>query len=250
MALLIRIFTFVKSFLYFMSCREFVFRRTVEVFFGQLEAPPLELELIIIYIGRGEERKYYFCFVLKLKILRFYCLCGSGSVIEGKKGCISECGFECCTCAVRYPQSADHCLAAGGEYPDGSASRAMWRYDPVLNTWHEMAPMNVCRYHLLNRFRYKCFSLGQCFSSGLHVHEGNNHLKGHGNEADFPRFLHKSARHRSLTLHFEPFRFWLGIRGDIRNQKTTLRLIESGRRRLSHSASWGVVDSPTRLLNV
>ena len=36
----------------------------------------------------------------------------------------------------------------GGEYPDGSASRAMWRYDPVLNAWHEMAGMNVCRYVL------------------------------------------------------------------------------------------------------
>jgi hypothetical protein len=30
------------------------------------------------------------------------------------------------------------------------------------------------------------------------------HLKGHGNEADFLGFLHKSVRH---TLHFEPFRF-------------------------------------------
>jgi hypothetical protein len=47
-------------------------------------------------------------------------------------------------------------------------------------------------------------------------------LKGHGNEADFLGFLHKSVRHRSLTLHFEPFRFWLWIRGGIRNQKTTL----------------------------
>ncbi len=44
-------------------------------------------------------------------------------------------------------------------------------------------------------------------------------LKGHGNEADFLGALHKSVRHRSLTLHFEPFRFWLRIRGDIRNQK-------------------------------
>jgi N-acetylneuraminic acid mutarotase len=34
---------------------------------------------------------------------------------------------------------------AGGEYPDGSASRAMWRFDPALNAWHEMAGMNVCR---------------------------------------------------------------------------------------------------------
>ena len=49
-------------------------------------------------------------------------------------------------------------------------------------------------------------------------------LKGHGNEVDFLGFLHKSVRHRSLTLHFEPFRFWLRIRGDIRNRKTTSRL--------------------------
>jgi hypothetical protein len=33
------------------------------------------------------------------------------------------------------------------------------------------------------------------------------YLKGLGNEADFLGFLHKSVRHRSLTLHFEPFRF-------------------------------------------
>ncbi len=45
-------------------------------------------------------------------------------------------------------------------------------------------------------------------------------LKGHGNEADFLRFLHKSVRHRSLTLHFEPFRFLLRIRGDICYRKT------------------------------
>ncbi len=45
-------------------------------------------------------------------------------------------------------------------------------------------------------------------------------LRGHGNEADFLRFLHISVRHRFLTLHFEPFRFWLWICGDIRNRKT------------------------------
>ncbi len=55
-------------------------------------------------------------------------------------------------------------------------------------------------------------------------------LKGHGNEADFLGFLHKSVRHRSLTLHFEPFRFWLRIRGDIRNRKMTPRLAKSGSR--------------------
>jgi hypothetical protein len=42
-------------------------------------------------------------------------------------------------------------------------------------------------------------------------------LKGHGNEADFLGFLQKLVPHRSLTLPFEPFRFWLRIRGDIRN---------------------------------
>jgi hypothetical protein len=44
-------------------------------------------------------------------------------------------------------------------------------------------------------------------------------LKGHDSEADFLGFLHKLVKHRSLTLHFEPFRFWLRIRGDIRNRK-------------------------------
>jgi hypothetical protein len=51
-------------------------------------------------------------------------------------------------------------------------------------------------------------------------------LKGHGNEADFLGFLQKLGPHRSLTLSFEPFRFWLQIRGDIRNRKTTPRLAE------------------------
>jgi hypothetical protein len=58
-------------------------------------------------------------------------------------------------------------------------------------------------------------------------------LKGHGNEADFLGFLQKLVPHRSLTLPFEPFQFWLRIRGDIRNQKTTLRLGESESRLLN-----------------
>ncbi|XP_063244711.1 uncharacterized protein LOC134545858 isoform X3 [Bacillus rossius redtenbacheri] len=37
---------------------------------------------------------------------------------------------------------------AGGEFPDGSASRSMWRYDPVLDVWQEMAPMLVPRSEL------------------------------------------------------------------------------------------------------
>ncbi len=71
-------------------------------------------------------------------------------------------------------------------------------------------------------------------------------LKGHGNEADFLGFLQKLGPHRSLTLPFEPFRFWLRIRGDIRNLKTTPRLSKSASRRLSDLASRGVADSPTR----
>uniref|UniRef100_A0A3B4GSV7 Kelch-like protein 20 n=1 Tax=Pundamilia nyererei TaxID=303518 RepID=A0A3B4GSV7_9CICH len=38
---------------------------------------------------------------------------------------------------------------AGGEFPDGSASREMWRYDPCFDSWMEMAPMNVARSELL-----------------------------------------------------------------------------------------------------
>jgi hypothetical protein len=61
------------------------------------------------------------------------------------------------------------------------------------------------------------------------------HIKGHGNEADFPRFLHESVWRWSLTLHFEPFWFWLRIHEDIRNRKTTPRLGESESRLLNVS---------------
>jgi hypothetical protein len=75
-------------------------------------------------------------------------------------------------------------------------------------------------------------------------------LKGHVNEADFLGFLQKLVPHRSLTLLIEPFRFWLRIRGDIRNRKKTLRLGESGSRLLNVSkenlASRRVRDSSTR----
>ena len=37
---------------------------------------------------------------------------------------------------------------AGGEFPDGSASREMWRYDPCFDSWLEMAPMHVARSEL------------------------------------------------------------------------------------------------------
>ncbi|XP_047111182.1 kelch-like protein 12 [Schistocerca piceifrons] len=37
---------------------------------------------------------------------------------------------------------------AGGEFPDGNASRSVWRYDPILDHWQEMAPMLVPRSEL------------------------------------------------------------------------------------------------------
>ncbi len=37
---------------------------------------------------------------------------------------------------------------SGGEYPDGSASKAVWRYDPRINVWQEMASMNTPRSEL------------------------------------------------------------------------------------------------------
>jgi hypothetical protein len=71
-------------------------------------------------------------------------------------------------------------------------------------------------------------------------------LKGHGNEADFLGFLQKMVPHRSLTLPFEPFRFWLRICGDIHNRKTTPQLGESASQQLFYSASQEVADTPTR----
>ena len=55
-------------------------------------------------------------------------------------------------------------------------------------------------------------------------------LKGIWQRGGFSEvFLQKSVRHRFLTLKFEPFRFGLRIRGDIRNRKTTRRVGESTR---------------------
>jgi hypothetical protein len=85
-------------------------------------------------------------------------------------------------------------------------------------------------------------------------------LKGHGNEADFLGFLQKLVPHESLTPPFEPFRFWLRIRGDIRIRKTTLRyhqyresptprISDTGSRQLPASLIRGVTDTESRLLN-
>ncbi len=59
-------------------------------------------------------------------------------------------------------------------------------------------------------------------------------LKGHGNEAEFLGFLQKLVPHRSLTLPFEPFQFWLRIRHWF--IKSLKKLVSIG----------NLVDSPTR----
>lgn len=36
----------------------------------------------------------------------------------------------------------------GGEFPDGTASRSLWKYNPCLDRWAELAAMNTCRSEL------------------------------------------------------------------------------------------------------
>jgi hypothetical protein len=84
-------------------------------------------------------------------------------------------------------------------------------------------------------------------------------LKGHGNEADFLRFLHKSVPHESLTLSFKLFRFCLRIRKKfIIEKRATDRVRESALKclkekpheseslQLSELPSQGVADSDSR----
>jgi hypothetical protein len=68
-------------------------------------------------------------------------------------------------------------------------------------------------------------------------------LKGHGNEADFLGFSQKLVPHESLILPFEPFRFLLRIRGDIRIQKPLPAITDTGSRRLHVSVIRRVADS-------
>ena len=53
---------------------------------------------------------------------------------------------------------------AGGEYPDGSASKAVWRYDPTLDVWQEVESMQKPRSELgefINiRFQTKYENMG------------------------------------------------------------------------------------------
>ncbi len=75
-------------------------------------------------------------------------------------------------------------------------------------------------------------------------------LKGHGNETDFLGFLQKLVPHRSLTLSFEPFRFWLRIRRNIPYREMTRGVADSLTRRVRESMTPRLGEWESRLLNV
>jgi hypothetical protein len=64
------------------------------------------------------------------------------------------------------------------------------------------------------------------------------YLKGHGNEADFLRFMQKLVWHWSLTLHFKFEEIFV-----IKKQ-----FADSASRGVTNSPSRGIADSPTRQL--
>ncbi len=68
------------------------------------------------------------------------------------------------------------------------------------------------------------------------------YVKGTWQWGRFSGVLQKLIPHRSLTLPFELFQFWLQIRGDIHNRKRTPRL---DNRQLSDTASRRVGESLT-----
>lgn len=64
---------------------------------------------------------------------------------------------------------------AGGEFPDGSASREMWRYDPCFDAWSEMAPMNVARSELGKGYQIP-FNFKKWVSNESRVQDQKNYL--------------------------------------------------------------------------
>ena len=63
---------------------------------------------------------------------------------------------------------------AGGEYPDGSASKAVWRYDPTLDVWQEVESMQKPRSELgefINiRFQIEHENIVFVVESSQHTH--------------------------------------------------------------------------------
>lgn len=55
---------------------------------------------------------------------------------------------------------------AGGQYPDGSASRNVFKYDPIFDSWLEMSPMLVPRSELGMTRSYRDDTMSLCLCSG------------------------------------------------------------------------------------
>ena len=53
-----------------------------------------------------------------------------------------------CIVQAYFDVGSNHMFMAGGEFPDGSASKSMWRYDPCIDKWQETSPMNMPRSEL------------------------------------------------------------------------------------------------------
>ncbi len=109
----------------------------------------------------------------------------------------------------------------------------------------------------LARYQH-CASAVRC-DRKLHFNPNPNTLlfilKGTWQWGGFSGVLQKVVPHKSLTLLFRPIRFWLRILGDIHIRKTTpryhrsresqtLRIGDTGSRRLPVSLSRGVDNSP------
>ncbi len=106
--------------------------------------------------------------------------------------------------------------------------QCMWSLDSLPNIATSQERKNTSRITFdLLFFTIKAFFLPSAMSPLLPL------LKGHGNETDFLGFLQKLIPHESLTLPFEPFRFWLQIRRDIHIRKTIPRYHRYGVSRTS-----------------
>ena len=56
--------------------------------------------------------------------------------------------ISCCSKHGLVVSGQNKMYMAGGEYPDGSASKAVWRYDPALDVWQEVESMHTTRSEL------------------------------------------------------------------------------------------------------
>ena len=82
------------------------------------------------------------CFFVNLKMIAFDSIFRTEAAVNTKNPLNIS-----CKCHLII--SGDNYLyLAGGEFPDGSASRSMWRFDQSLDSWMEMVPMNMARSEL------------------------------------------------------------------------------------------------------